>query len=86
VCPAESKPVEFEKGNAGIAGGSKEKLPAVIDALIAAVRAGELEPGSEDRSDREAQEGRLIISRRSAARRIGGWPISSICRGRSRRR
>jgi hypothetical protein len=43
VCPAESKPVEFEKGKAGIAGGSKEKLPSVIDALIAAVRAGELD-------------------------------------------
>jgi hypothetical protein len=38
-----AKPVEFEKGKAGIAVGSKEKLPAVIDALIAAVRAGELD-------------------------------------------
>jgi hypothetical protein len=38
-----SKPVEFEKGKAGIAVGSKEKLPTVIDTLIAAVRAGELD-------------------------------------------
>ncbi|MET4044915.1 hypothetical protein ABIC03_006644 [Bradyrhizobium sp. RT6a] len=38
-----SKPVEFEKGKAGIVVGSKEKLPAVIDALIGAVRAGELD-------------------------------------------
>ena len=38
-----SKPVEFEKGKAGIVVGSKEKLPAVIDTLIAAVRAGELD-------------------------------------------
>ena len=38
-----AKPVEFEKGKAGIVVGSKEKLPAVIDALIAAVRAGELD-------------------------------------------
>lgn len=38
-----AKPVEFEKGKAGIAVGSKDKLPAVIDALIAAVRAGELD-------------------------------------------
>jgi hypothetical protein len=38
-----SKPVEFEKGKAGIVVGTKEKLPAVIDALIAAVRAGELD-------------------------------------------
>jgi hypothetical protein len=32
-----AKPVEFEKGKAAIAVGSKDKLPAVIDALIAAV-------------------------------------------------
>src|SRR4029077_17067647 len=38
-----SKPIEFEKGQAGIVVGTKEKLPAVIDALIAAVRAGELD-------------------------------------------
>jgi hypothetical protein len=38
-----AKPVEFEKGKAGIVVGSKEKLPNVIDALIAAVRAGELD-------------------------------------------
>jgi hypothetical protein len=38
-----AKPVEFEKGKAGITVGSKDKLPAVIDALIAAVRAGELD-------------------------------------------
>ena len=38
-----AKPIEFERGKAGIAVGSKEKLPAVIDALIAAVRAGELD-------------------------------------------
>jgi hypothetical protein len=38
-----AKPVEFEKGKAGIAVPSKDKLPAVIDTLIAAVRAGELD-------------------------------------------
>lgn len=38
-----SKPVEFEKGKAGILVGSKDKLPAVMDTLIAAVRAGELD-------------------------------------------
>ena len=36
-----ARPVEFEKGKAGIAVGPREKLPAVIDTLIAAVRAGE---------------------------------------------
>jgi hypothetical protein len=38
-----AKPIEFEKGKAGIAVPSKDKLPAVIDTLIAAIRAGELD-------------------------------------------
>lgn len=38
-----AKPIEFEKGKAGIAVPSKEKLPGVIDTLITAVRAGELD-------------------------------------------
>jgi hypothetical protein len=38
-----ARPIEFEKGKAGIAVGSRDKLPAVIDTLIAAVRAGELD-------------------------------------------
>ena len=38
-----SKRIEFEKGKAAIAVGSLEKLPAVIDALVKAVRAGELD-------------------------------------------
>jgi hypothetical protein len=37
------KPVEFEKGKAAIAVPSLEKLPSVIDTVIAAVRAGELD-------------------------------------------
>ena len=39
-----SKPLEFEKGKAGVLAGSKEKLPDVIDTLITAVRSGELDP------------------------------------------
>jgi len=39
-----SKPVEFEKGKAGVLVGSKEKLPEVIDTLITAVRSGDLDP------------------------------------------
>ena len=35
-----AKPIEFEKGKAGIVVPSKDKLPTVIDTLIAAVRAG----------------------------------------------
>jgi hypothetical protein len=38
-----ARPIEFEKGKAGIVVGSRDKLPAVIDTLIAAVRAGELD-------------------------------------------
>ena len=37
------KPIEFEKGKAGVVAGSMEKLPEVIDILIAAVRSGELD-------------------------------------------
>jgi hypothetical protein len=37
------KTIEFEKGKAGITVPSKEKLVSVIDTLIAAVRAGELD-------------------------------------------
>lgn len=38
-----AKPLEFEKGKAGIAVPSKDKLPTVIDTLISAVRGGELD-------------------------------------------
>jgi hypothetical protein len=38
-----AKPIEFEKGKAGIVVASKEKLSALIDTLIGAVRAGELD-------------------------------------------
>lgn len=37
------KPVEFEKGKAAIAAASLDKLPSVIDTVIAAVRNGELD-------------------------------------------
>jgi hypothetical protein len=38
-----AKPLEFEKGKASIVVPSKDKLPVVIDTLISAVRAGELD-------------------------------------------
>jgi hypothetical protein len=38
-----AKPIELEKGKAGIVVPSKDRLPAVIDPLISAVRAGELD-------------------------------------------
>jgi hypothetical protein len=37
------KPVEFDKGKAGISVPSLDKMPAVIDAVITAVRNGELD-------------------------------------------
>ena len=38
-----SRPIEFERGKGGIVVGDLERLPVVIDTLIAAVRAGELD-------------------------------------------
>ena len=38
-----SKAIEFEKGKAGVSVPTLDKLPAVIDTLIAAVRNGELD-------------------------------------------
>lgn len=57
-----AKPIEFEKGKAGIAVQSKDKLPAVIDTLIAAVRAGEL-----DELFTQASKSRPIPKRKRAA-------------------
>lgn len=37
------RPLEFEKGKAGVLVGPREKVPQVIDALITATRAGELD-------------------------------------------
>lgn len=56
-----SKPIEFEKGKAGIVVPSKDKLPAVIDTLITAVRAGEL-----DDHFTQASKSRPVLKRRSA--------------------
>ncbi len=38
-----ARPLEFEKGKAGIAVADRGKLPGLIDTLIAAARAGELD-------------------------------------------
>ena len=38
------KLLEFEKGKTGVVAGTMEQLPTVIDTLIEAVRAGELDP------------------------------------------
>jgi hypothetical protein len=57
-----SKRVEFEKGKAAIAVGTLEKLPGVIDALIKAVRAGELD----EQLSQSAKSPRPIPSRKVA--------------------
>ena len=53
---AGQKPIEFEKGKTAIA--SLDKLPSVIDTLIAAVRGGELD-------DQLAQASKAAIARRA---------------------
>ena len=50
-----TKPIEFEKGKAGIAVASRDKLPALIDALIGAAKAGELDDLLAPRASRWAR-------------------------------
>jgi hypothetical protein len=57
-----SKRVEFEKGKAAIAIGSLEKLPGVIDTLIKAVKAGELD----EQLQQSSKFGRTVPSRKVA--------------------
>ena len=57
-----SKRIEFEKGKAAIAVGTLEKLPGVIDALIKAVRAGELD----EQLGQAGKFGRPVPSRKVA--------------------
>ena len=57
-----ARPIEFEKGKAGIVVPSKDKLPAVIDTLIAAVKAGELD----DLFNQAAKTGTIGKARKAA--------------------
>jgi hypothetical protein len=57
-----ARPIEFEKGKAGIVVPSKDKLLAVTDTLIAAVRAGELD----DLFNRAAKTGAIGKARKAA--------------------
>ncbi len=57
-----SKRIEFEKGKAAIAVPSMEKLPGVIDTLIKAIRAGELD----EQINQSTKFGRPIPSRKVA--------------------
>jgi hypothetical protein len=64
-----AKPIEFEKGKAGIAVPSKDKLPTVIDTLIAAVRAGELD----DLFSQAAKTGSIARRKRPLDPPAGRW-------------
>jgi hypothetical protein len=57
-----SKRIEFEKGKAAIAVGSLEKLPGVIEALIKAVRTGELD----DQLNQSSKSPRPLPPRKAA--------------------
>jgi hypothetical protein len=55
------KPLELQPGKAAISIGSLDKLTAVVDALITAVRAGELDPQIKDAA---AARGLMMAERR----------------------
>ena len=55
------KLLEFEKGKTGVVAGTMEQLPAVIDTLIEAVRAGELDPALE-----QARTARPVSKKKAA--------------------
>jgi hypothetical protein len=58
------KPLELQPGKAAISIGSLDKLPATIDALVAAVRAGELDPQIREAA---AARGLMMSARRKKA-------------------
>jgi hypothetical protein len=58
------KPLELQPGKAAISIGSLDKLPGTIDALISAVRAGELDPQIKDAA---AARGLMMAERRKKA-------------------
>jgi hypothetical protein len=62
-----ARPIELEKGKAGIVVGSKEKLPALIDTLIAAVRDGELD-------DHFSQAAKSSLGRLPGTSLVAGLP------------
>jgi Family of unknown function (DUF6641) len=81
-----TKPIELEKGKAGIAVPSKEKLAALIDTLSAAVKAGEVDEASRRRRSRATQHDGMTervapiasLAQITPYRRAGfdGWPAA----------
>ena len=76
-----ARPIEFERGKAGIVVPSKDKLPAVIDTLIAAVRAGELD----ELFGQAAKAGSIGKPRKVALILTSGCPSGRLQIGRSAR-
>jgi hypothetical protein len=58
------KPLDLQPGKAAISIGSLDKLPGIIDALIVAVRAGELDPQIKEAA---AARGLMMAERRRKA-------------------
>lgn len=58
------RPLDLQPGKAAISIGSLDKLPATIDALIGAVRAGELDPQIKEAA---AARGLMMAERRKKA-------------------
>src|SRR3954468_6045997 len=58
------KPLELQSGKAAISIGSLDKLPATLDALITAVRAGELDTQIKEAA---AARGLMMAERRNRA-------------------
>ncbi len=58
------KPLELQPGKAAISIGSLDKLPGTIDALITAIRAGELDPHIREAA---AARGLMMSARRKKA-------------------
>nr|WP_042672131.1 hypothetical protein [Methylobacterium sp. B34] len=58
------RPLDLQPGKAAISIGSLDKLPAAIDALISAVRAGELDPQIKEAA---AARGLMMAERRKKA-------------------
>jgi hypothetical protein len=55
------KPLEFDKGKTAIAVASLDKLPAIIDTLIGAIRGGGCSAGAINKTADKAEAGTLKV-------------------------
>jgi hypothetical protein len=77
------QPIEFDKGRAAIAVSSLDKLPSVIDTLIAAVRNGELDEQLAQASNQSTPKSRANGQRDTVVGRSGTKPLPVFSIGRS---